>query len=1034
MSRMTTGIEHLASYFEMCLRDASAGVLGKAAGEHWRALRRGVVPRAEGLSQGPSATPIEFECFGAPPSRFTLDSVVRDASYDWQLGATSHHACPMLTAWRQVVWTAACMEVRARFGEDHRLHVALPQQSDVEISYSMTELYTHLFQDVEQTQNLEQWRNETNALHSALHDKVVNSSDCPVCAGGGRLRLDSRKRHADWEFKAVCLLWDAIVSTIQKHGTGWLAWRAREAFKSMPDLPPKLLMESIPIDQVQESPGGVFKWGKYKTEANTESLEAGWASLNQQWQTDRQIRINVLREAAEKRDMRRPQNEPGDKLVLEYGTQGKSYIGRVWRSEGQWTFQEDDTGIKVTAEVDTKLSLRQADQQGRARLGRAMRTEYVKQKQAASKTARKKALEADGPKTTADMSVKGRALSGKLLYTWGSLERGRVEVEVTPRADRTQEPDKEDVSKFRGAAARETTPERALRKMKAKLGKLHAKAARGEHERIVARTAQPNSTLSQHSGHTAESLESMEEARYTPALRTLNDPKSLQHVINSFEFLSSLRLHYCTNCDEEWPVFDAEWPQTGVPWAGSKAGKCETIEKAGFRASATNESRCHRCDWPSVYSKMYCEENLQHLGPRHPALSALTWYESLLIARVHPVMSVITLTATGLLCYAGHVCNYYVQVMKWIRELPAVLRDKKWFLIKRRRSIRAGAAETRQKKPTTANRHRLVAAIDEALRYMPRVYGESIVEPGELHKFPLEGEQEMFEQEELVDLAGEVHISQDVFAAWFASGGALPMQRPCAAIIHRYALDQQGLDFRGSVAGDTAWELCCRLLSLQPDQTKLGTRDIAQLLVYWLSESQVPSQMRDAVYGGMEADLDSRGKRVETEDDEQLMKCRWVRQLIHGELDAVRETCAAAGEDLPVDFEVDGEILEGQQKPANAEAREQATALLRDLQAQGHGAQSSLADSVAGAFADAPLNEDADVDGEEPNSHLIIGYFVDAQIGYSHSHDRWDSVRHISSQIASRLCPRIVSIGKNVWSFDVLTHHDETGRARRVLQ
>ena len=65
---------------------------------------------------------------------------------------------------------------------------------------------------------------------------------------------------------------------------------------------------------------------------------------------------------------------------------------------------------------------------------------------------------------------------------------------------------------------------------------------------------------------------------------------------------------------------------------------------------------------------------------------------------------------------------------------------------------------------------------------------------------------------------------------------------------------------------------------------------------------------------------------------------------------------------------MDGEILEGEQKPANAEAREQATALLRNLQAQGHGTQSSLADSVAGAFADAPLNGDADVDGEEPHS------------------------------------------------------------------
>ena len=113
---------------------------------------------------------------------------------------------------------------------------------------------------------------------------------------------------------------------------------------------------------------------------------------------------------------------------------------------------------------------------------------------------------------------------------------------------------------------------------------------------------------------------------------------------------------------------------------------------------------------------MFSAENGQHLGPRHEALSNLTWYESLLIARVHPVISVVTLTATGMLCYAGHVCNYYVKVLEWFRGLPAVLRDKKWFLVKRRRSILATAPDTRRKKPTTANRRRLEAAIDEARR------------------------------------------------------------------------------------------------------------------------------------------------------------------------------------------------------------------------------------------------------------------------------------------------------------------------------
>ena len=88
------------------------------------------------------------------------------------------------------------------------------------------------------------------------------------------------------------------------------------------------------------------------------------------------------------------------------------------------------------------------------------------------------------------------------------------------------------------------------------------------------------------------------------------------------------------------------------------------------------------------------------------------------------MMSVITLTATGLLCYAGHVCNYYQKTMDWIRSLPAVLRDNKWFLIKRRHSIKTGHTDTRQKKPTTANRYRLQAAITEALLYAKCVHRE----------------------------------------------------------------------------------------------------------------------------------------------------------------------------------------------------------------------------------------------------------------------------------------------------------------------
>ena len=74
------------------------------------------------------------------------------------------------------------------------------------------------------------------------------------------------------------------------------------------------------------------------------------------------------------------------------------------------------------------------------------------------------------------------------------------------------------------------------------------------------------------------------------ALASLHDPEGLAHARAAYEFLDSARLLHCRNCDEEWIVFDAAWPQAGVQWAGPLAGKCETIDGYGctrsFRAVA----------------------------------------------------------------------------------------------------------------------------------------------------------------------------------------------------------------------------------------------------------------------------------------------------------------------------------------------------------------------------------------------------------------------------------------------------------------
>ena len=157
----------------------------------------------------------------------------------------------------------------------------------------------------------------------------------------------------------------------------------------------------------------------------------------------------------------------------------------------------------------------------------------------------------------------------------------------------------------------------------------------------------------------------------------------------------------------------------------------------------------------------------------------------------------------------------------------------------------------------------------------------------------------MLAHQESVDLDGDVKIDRDAWDAWLSADAY-----PCATAILRHAVDQQGADMRGSVGADTAWELCCRVLSRSADATYIGSRDIAQLLVYWLEEGGLPAEIRVALYNGMAEDLQQRGKSCQTDNDEQLMKVRWLRLSIHAELDSVREARGAIHKDLLVDLDV----------------------------------------------------------------------------------------------------------------------------------
>ena len=190
-----------------------------------------------------------------------------------------------------------------------------------------------------------------------------------------------------------------------------------------------------------------------------------------------------------------------------------------------------------------------------------LRSQLQKSNIKKQKAERRKKAKEQGPKSIGDMVVKGEDKEGRLRYAWNDIE-----VLVTPREKR--EPVDKTARKDVIARANESTQERAFRKMKEKVKRILTKAAKGECEKITARDLPSNAV-----GPTQDRTD--EDASWpthmSPALALLDDPTMLANLRTSFEFLDTLRMHQCENCNEQWPVFDGTWPQDGVATAGDKA-------------------------------------------------------------------------------------------------------------------------------------------------------------------------------------------------------------------------------------------------------------------------------------------------------------------------------------------------------------------------------------------------------------------------------------------------------------------------------
>ena len=83
---------------------------------------------------------------------------------------------------------------------------------------------------------------------------------------------------------------------------------------------------------------------------------------------------------------------------------------------------------------------------------------------------------------------------------------------------------------------------------------------------------------------------------------------------------------------------------------------------------------------------------------------------------------------------------------------------------------------------------------------------------------------------------------------------------------------------------------------------------------------------------GAQEDLEQRGKTIVTKQDADEHWVRWLKQLIHGELDAVRET-----HDQAEVLDVFASVTEPEQQAYSAEAETEATRILNALNAQENG-------------------------------------------------------------------------------------------------
>ena len=296
------------------------------------------------------------------------------------------------------------------------------------------------------------------------------------------------------------------------------------------------------------------------------SFEEAYHKLNDQWEEkqrrDQEVKNLGKRRQAERLHLVNLDDKHRNTALehLKHPNYKQVFVGRFSVHGGRVTFVEEGTWISVSVDAPSQAKSMHGADVPKARgkqLYVALRAAHSKNHAKAEGAQRQSKLQSQIPKQPGDMAVKASRDDGRLVYTWNTASplQGNTgelfEVNVTPRRHRPAL--EADASGWAQTRARETTPDRALRKMREKIKRSLDKAARGEHERIVAvcerapgnnDSAAPSTERAGAASHCADAGATVSSAPvdatlHCPALSQLDRPEVLSHLRAAYEFLDT---------------------------------------------------------------------------------------------------------------------------------------------------------------------------------------------------------------------------------------------------------------------------------------------------------------------------------------------------------------------------------------------------------------------------------------------------------------------------------------------------------------